>query len=336
MAINKVVYGDDTLIDLTQDSVSAENLLEGETAHDRSGNPVTGTAKQGHILKNQAGTAMTQRANMVFKDAGLSDNSAGAATEVEIIHQLTKTQLEALGENTDGIYETTDEEDIPVGDIEEDYVEVTADGVKTFGMLLNEIWSALDISKINNKTVLTIGSDNFYLRRKQNTILIFSGFRILNTHGYYESAYLKSNDSSLCLATYTESSGDWVIDDETNDVVANNIKITLYYGTKSSIVELNTDAQHCIMSDGETNVEEAINEKVSASEYILEGTTTTSGALLIPNALRPYNFIALQYADDSAVTVGLIFRREYSYLTCLTNSLNPVSETTVKVKIIYI
>lgn len=72
------------------------------------------------------------------------------------------------------------------------------------------------------------------------------------------------------------------------------------------------------------------------SEYTLEGTTTASGALLIPNALRTYNFIALQYANSSAVTVGFIFRREYSYLTCLTNSLTPVSETTVKVKIIYI
>lgn len=42
MAINKVVYGDDTLIDLTEDTVTAETLLEGETAHDRSGNLITG------------------------------------------------------------------------------------------------------------------------------------------------------------------------------------------------------------------------------------------------------------------------------------------------------
>ena len=66
MAINKVVYGNDTLVDLTEDSVSANNLLEGETAHDRSGNPVTGTAKQGHIVQDTNGTDMTQNGKRDF------------------------------------------------------------------------------------------------------------------------------------------------------------------------------------------------------------------------------------------------------------------------------
>lgn len=43
MGINKVVYGNQTLVDLTEDSVSSENLLEGETAHDRSGARIVGT-----------------------------------------------------------------------------------------------------------------------------------------------------------------------------------------------------------------------------------------------------------------------------------------------------
>lgn len=43
MAINKVIYGNDTLVDLTQDTVSADNLLSGETAHDRSGALIQGT-----------------------------------------------------------------------------------------------------------------------------------------------------------------------------------------------------------------------------------------------------------------------------------------------------
>lgn len=43
MAINKVIYGNDTLIDLTSDTVSANSLLNGETAHDRSGTVIQGT-----------------------------------------------------------------------------------------------------------------------------------------------------------------------------------------------------------------------------------------------------------------------------------------------------
>lgn len=43
MAINKIVYGGNTLIDLTSDTVAAENLLSGFTAHDRSGTIITGS-----------------------------------------------------------------------------------------------------------------------------------------------------------------------------------------------------------------------------------------------------------------------------------------------------
>ena len=43
MAISKVVYGGNTLIDLTADSVTADKLLKGTTAHGANGEPVTGT-----------------------------------------------------------------------------------------------------------------------------------------------------------------------------------------------------------------------------------------------------------------------------------------------------
>ena len=43
MAINKVVYGDEVLIDLTEDTVTADVLLEGYSAHTADGNIVVGT-----------------------------------------------------------------------------------------------------------------------------------------------------------------------------------------------------------------------------------------------------------------------------------------------------
>ncbi len=43
MAVNKVVYGDEVKIDLTGDTVTAENLKKGITAHDKSGEIITGT-----------------------------------------------------------------------------------------------------------------------------------------------------------------------------------------------------------------------------------------------------------------------------------------------------
>ena len=43
MAINKVIYGGNTLIDLTADTITASDLKDGVTAHDKSGAVITGT-----------------------------------------------------------------------------------------------------------------------------------------------------------------------------------------------------------------------------------------------------------------------------------------------------
>lgn len=48
MAVNKVIMntatGVETLIDLTEDTVTPNTLLAGATAHDASGNSITGAA----------------------------------------------------------------------------------------------------------------------------------------------------------------------------------------------------------------------------------------------------------------------------------------------------
>ena len=45
--ISKVIFGNDTVIDLTSDTVAADKLLLGYTAHDASGAVITGTAEPG-------------------------------------------------------------------------------------------------------------------------------------------------------------------------------------------------------------------------------------------------------------------------------------------------
>lgn len=44
MGINKVVYNGGTLIDLTGDTVTADKLMQGYIAHDRTGTVIIGTA----------------------------------------------------------------------------------------------------------------------------------------------------------------------------------------------------------------------------------------------------------------------------------------------------
>lgn len=50
MAINKVIYNSKVLIDLTSDTVSADKLLKGVKAHDKSGNIITGTYESTYAI----------------------------------------------------------------------------------------------------------------------------------------------------------------------------------------------------------------------------------------------------------------------------------------------
>lgn len=45
MAVNKVIIGAEVKLDLTGDTISADKLLSGITAHDKSGEKITGTCK---------------------------------------------------------------------------------------------------------------------------------------------------------------------------------------------------------------------------------------------------------------------------------------------------
>ena len=47
MAVSKVIYVTTVLVDLTEDTVTPDKLLKGETAHDASGQPITGTLEPG-------------------------------------------------------------------------------------------------------------------------------------------------------------------------------------------------------------------------------------------------------------------------------------------------
>lgn len=45
--VSKVVYGEEVLIDLTEDTVTPETLKKGFTAHDKSGAKIIGTMEDG-------------------------------------------------------------------------------------------------------------------------------------------------------------------------------------------------------------------------------------------------------------------------------------------------
>ncbi len=75
MAVNKVVYSGQTLVDLTSDTVTADTLAEGVTAHNASGNKITGTMKANTPTPF---TNLYDPANVVLKTISNCSSSAGA------------------------------------------------------------------------------------------------------------------------------------------------------------------------------------------------------------------------------------------------------------------
>lgn len=57
MAISKVIYGGETLIDLTADTVKADKLLKGTTAHGADGEAITGTCDYDANTQDATATA---------------------------------------------------------------------------------------------------------------------------------------------------------------------------------------------------------------------------------------------------------------------------------------
>lgn len=80
---NKVIVNGQAIIDLTEDTVTPESLLDGFTAHDKSGAPIIGTAQSGGDYA------------ALIKEIAVSAHSAGT-TAVDVL-LASKSEMVAAG-----------------------------------------------------------------------------------------------------------------------------------------------------------------------------------------------------------------------------------------------
>lgn len=86
MGVSKVVYGNNTLIDLTGDTVTAADVRSGITAHGADGNAILGTMSTGTAWGDITGTLSNQTDLQSALDGKIDNPSSGSAGQI-----LTKT-----------------------------------------------------------------------------------------------------------------------------------------------------------------------------------------------------------------------------------------------------
>ena len=82
MAVNKVIYGGNTLVDLTGDTVTAADLADGVKATGADGNPIVGIMQKVTIDAELSSTSTNPVQNRVIKvalDGKLGKNAAAAS-----------------------------------------------------------------------------------------------------------------------------------------------------------------------------------------------------------------------------------------------------------------
>lgn len=97
MANNKVVFGNETIMDITDSTVTPETLKQGEIAYNSAGQRIVGTLVTiGHKILDAFGNLMTNRENLQFQGTYVSDDSTNNKTVVPIVRSMQQAEFEQL------------------------------------------------------------------------------------------------------------------------------------------------------------------------------------------------------------------------------------------------
>lgn len=249
-----------------------------------------GTSGGGHVIQDASGTAVAQEPTMQFTDSHVSDDSTNEKTVIENIKSVTEAQFKSATE--DGLYDV-DVEGAEIGEISEDYVEVTADGNTTWADLLKSVFNdaKFDISKVNKYSKLAYST---------NGIKIYD-LNLYFVNGTTSLAFSASSDTSYDYAEFNGSFGYFKTGgtDVSSNKPTQGATLTLYYGNDKAVVDLQTTANRCWYDDNNT-VKQKIDTKADTSNivsgsvslvyqsayYCSKDVTIPSGALLVANFLN--------------------------------------------------
>jgi len=199
---NKVILGDQTIMDISDSTVTPNNLLNGEIGYSGNGDRVVGSyapPTAGHTIQNDSGTDMQRRDKLQFKGTYVEDDQTNNKTVVNVTRQMTLAEFNQLtAEQKKGLIDVTDQQGHPItaSDIPYDSnntVKEKIDEVDT-----NKIaWQSIKNVYI---TVTTAADGAFYITDGQGNELDSTQTVILSiTHG-----------STVFLVRHRDQNNRWV------------------------------------------------------------------------------------------------------------------------------
>ena len=250
----------------------------------------------GHTIQGADGTNLAQEPTMQFADLHTSDDSVHLKTVIQAVKAVV--QADYSSETEDGIYLVTDGEGATIEPASDDYVEVTADGVKTATQLFNELYSNVDTTKINIDSYIKWNTRLFRFSKSE-----FSGLNFFCIYG--DATYESINHIGL------QSSGsiftEWLngtITSHNSQVITNGTKIRLYYGNKKAVVDLQTTANRC-WYDSNNTVKQKIDTKANLYRTTTSLPSISAGASA--TVTIPFTATLVYNVQITAINSGLPF-----------------------------
>lgn len=231
--------------------MSTTNILDLNNRIDEleknSGGGSADSAKRSDIATEFSTETSYTAGNFVYYEGKLyqfnADHSAGAwdptdVAEANVTDQIfsNKSAIDGLSasdvsyDNTDSGLSATNSQgaiDELADKLADDYVSVTADGVKTVAQLLNDLYTALDLTKLNLDSkfirITSTATVSYHIVEYTNSTAYFSYDVVTADHWQILTFILKNNDSAY-RQVYDGSKLD-----KSSEVPANGTIFRIYY-----------------------------------------------------------------------------------------------------------
>jgi len=300
---------------------------------------IEGGSSSGHTIKDGDGTAMTPQPNLQFVDAKVTNDAQGQATKVQNFVDIDWDDWQEVDDNDDTYYRVTDAPLVD-GNVEVDLMKKlwenpspTASFVGQNITLANDDYDFL--------LVICSSAGGFTCKKGDSLVLTYATSGSGSPVNYLRT-FTRNSDTSYAFGDAKKN----------NQTVENTVLIPIAtYGIKQKvsislsaiISNVSTSASKCMLSDGETSVEDALN--YSTDEHVvgkwIDGSTLyekTVDCGALPNSTEKRTAHGISNIDKVVMVNGFAtdnndtyFSLPYSYPGTNSSIAVLVSKTYIRV-----